>query len=216
MNLYSAALTAQRCQRNWDWQKPVTPEQIQCVLSVATAMPTKQNRPVYQLFVCTDQSTNLWLANHARDDPATINTGSLTTRSTYQNSQIAAPVVFIWFNNSVAPTDQSSFNGPKTQPSHAKSDNIAIGISAGAAALTANTMGLKTGFCACKLDQQITQYLNQLMNTDLKDNIALMMGMGYPQTDLKHNDEYHYDDYYKEHIYTKQSYDKTITVYQWP
>jgi len=23
MNLYSAALTAQRCQRNWDWQKPV-------------------------------------------------------------------------------------------------------------------------------------------------------------------------------------------------
>jgi hypothetical protein len=77
-------------------------------------------------------------------------------------------------------------------------------------------MGLKTGFCACKLDQQITQYLNQLMNTDLKDNIALMMGMGYPQIDLKHNDEYHYDDYYKEHIYTKQSYDKTITVYQWP
>ena len=45
-------------QRNWDYDNPVQPIDIQKIVEVATTMPTKQNRKFYELIVSSNPEFN--------------------------------------------------------------------------------------------------------------------------------------------------------------
>ena len=43
MNPIATAKIAERCQRNWDYSRPIPQEHIDIIVGAATTMPTKQN-----------------------------------------------------------------------------------------------------------------------------------------------------------------------------
>jgi hypothetical protein len=63
---------------------------------------------------------------------------------------------------------------------------LSTGISSGAVALAANSMGLKTGFCICVHQEPILEIVNKKYNTTF-DRVAISLGIGYPIQGYKHN-----------------------------
>ena len=85
--------------------------------------------------------------------------------------------MFQWFSN----TDKKFLHG------HYHQDGLlSIGISAGAVALAANQLGLRTGFCVCLHKQPVIDVINKRHNTTFND-IVISLGIGYPLEHLDHN-----------------------------
>ena len=72
MNPIDAAKIAERCQRNWDYSKPIPQDDIDTIVNTAKTMPTKQNRMYYRIIVSTNQKYNkkLYKLSINEDDPS--------------------------------------------------------------------------------------------------------------------------------------------------
>jgi|11_taG_2_1085331.scaffolds.fasta_scaffold10019_3 nitroreductase len=181
MNWLDLIEQTQHCQRNWDLDKSLDQETIDWLFDVGYTMPTKQNLSSFQIVAFTDRTMIEYLTASA------INKG---WRSRHvKNPQMLAPVVYTFFGK----TDEVEKSRSQEKRIGSGTTMIEIGLAAGAMALAANSVGLKTGFCKCfyplesGIDKE-NQIRKALERYEIKEtNISLALGVGYPIEGLASN-----------------------------
>lgn len=218
MNLIEASLIAERCQRNWDYSKPISQQDIDTLVSVAVNMPTKQNLEYYDLVVSTSRQFNeiCYASSFNPDDPYYNNEIGMA-----RNSQVNAPLLLIWipklldqFSNQERLVISDNSNTGDFLP---KNIDTAIGVSAGSTALAAAQLGLKTGFCSCmymlKVYESAHVQSKDPIVLEISKKLAetqdgLFLGIGYPNKSYDRKDVLKDDKLFT----TVGSYDKQIKV----
>jgi len=187
---------AEHCQRNWQ-DKPVDQSIIDSILEVCTTMPTKQNNEYYSVLVITDPK-------HRHEiNMLCVNDGDKPT--IYANTQASAPVLLLFLGTKGKLKPESFDRLEKTRKDEVTPDSsyqqnveLAISMSAGAAAIEAAANGLKTGFCKCFIEKDITNYLHEnivahsdnpkLHIANKKNGVTeLIVGIGYGKENQPHN-----------------------------
>ena len=194
MNWLDLIEQTQHCQRNWDLDKSLDQETIDWLFDVGYNMPTKQNLSSVQIVAFTDRTMIEYLTASA------INKGWHSRR--VKNPQMLAPVVFTFFGKE----DDEENRRSQEKRRGSNTTMVEIGIAAGAMALAANSVGLKTGFCKCfyPLESGIykeNQIRKALERYEIKEtNISLALGVGYPIEGLASNignDNFRHDQFEK-------------------
>ena len=194
MNWLDLIEQTQHCQRNWDLDKSLDQETIDWLFDVGYNMPTKQNLSSFQIVAFTDRTMIEYLTASA------INKGWHSRR--VKNPQMLAPVVFTFFGKE----DDEENRRSQEKRRGSNTTMVEIGIAAGAMALAANSVGLKTGFCKCfyPLESGIykeNQIRKALERYEIKEtNISLALGVGYPIEGLASNignDNFRHDQFEK-------------------
>lgn len=183
-DLIKAAQVVEHCQRNWDLSKEVPQEHIDTLVKVATTMPTKQNRNFYKLLVSTDPDFNKQCFGLAYSDTST--TGNRTSN---RNNQINANVLFIYIeNHSYTQSDGQEFDDASR--ANSKLDTaMAVGISSGALTLSAASLGYKTGYCACFVDDELHKLINSKQGCMQGEELPLLLiGVGHPNSEYAWNE----------------------------
>ncbi|MGI9526655.1 MAG: hypothetical protein ACR2MS_06065 [Weeksellaceae bacterium] len=165
---------SQRCQRNWDYDVDIDIDTVNYLLDVGYNMPTKQNQDSIQIITFRNRHKIELLSSRAYNEKAFDQKNS----GHYHNPQANAPLVFAF----ILRPDMVK-NGAK--------DHIGVecGLAAGAIALAANNMGLRTGFCAC-FDQggfDFSDKINLSNNKFDPKDIHLLLGVGHPVKDKPYN-----------------------------
>lgn len=174
-----AVKSAERCQRNWNHSKPVIEEDVKKIVDVATTMPTKQNREYYELMVSTNPNFNRTCYKHAIDPQSE----HFKDRKIHRNTQVTAPLVMIW--KPTSPDDLFITDSDEFTQNYL----ISIGISSGAAVLTANQLGYKTGFCSCIEDETLFEDVEKIYNISVTNRFrTLIVGFGYPDENFDRQD----------------------------
>jgi hypothetical protein len=172
-----ASESANHCQRNWN-DLPVSKEIIDELISVATNMPTKQNEEFFTVLASVDKEFNHNVYMHSYSVTNQILNMPFDQRhKTNYNTQLRAPLIFQWLVDTSRSFKHGNYNPDGL---------LSIGVSAGAVALAANKLGLKTGFCICLHKDPIVDLINKKYNTNFND-IALSLGIGYERSDTAHN-----------------------------
>ena len=194
MNWLDLIEQTQHCQRNWDLDKSLDQETIDWLFDVGYNMPTKQNLSSVQIVAFTDRTMIEYLTASA------INKGWHSRR--VKNPQMLAPVVFTFFGKE----DDEENRRSQEKRRGSNTTMVEIGIAAGAMALAANSVGLKTGFCKCfyplesGIDKE-NQIRKALERYEIKEtNISLALGVGYPIEGLASNignDNFRHDQFEK-------------------
>lgn len=169
-------------QRNWDLDKDIGLQTYKLILEALTNAPSKQNLPFYKIHLITDR--NLIEKIHAN------------TYGYYDAQGIVRPNDQVLANLLIAfeayqeenikfysDMDEDQYNNIVR-----RDQLMAIGIASGYVNLIAHQNGLKTGYCACYLDEHV----KALLKTD--NEIISLLGVGYPDTS-KHKDDSHVGDY---------------------
>lgn len=178
-DLILASVNAEHCQRNWDHSQSIPDEHVKALIEIATNMPTKANEPYYKLFVSTDRTVNRKFYK-AAIDPNNPNTF-------VRNAQVDAQVVFTWFETKPHELDDDTNRLGHHDPWLLNS-RTAMGISSGAVALAANTMGYRTGYNQCfNSDDIIDIVLEATGETDrtLFQKPHYQLGIGIPNSEHK-------------------------------
>lgn len=178
INIFNAVKTAERCQRNWDHSKPVLEEDIQKIVEVATTMPTKNNRNYYDLVVSTNPEFNRTCYKYAVDP---IN-AHFKNKEIHRNTQVDAPLLLMWKTTNLNDID-NPFNNSYQEDFH-----VSVGISSGAAVLTANQLGYRTGYCQCFDIDSLIVTLDKKFNLSIVNNAfssVLTVGIGYPDSNFE-------------------------------
>jgi len=182
MNWLDLIEQTQHCQRNWDLDKSLDQETIDWLFDVGYTMPTKQNLSSFQIVAFTDRTAIENLTKNAVDK-------KWGKGRHVKNPQMLAPVVFAFFENH----DKDERKRSQEIRSGNHTTMVEIGIAAGAMALAANSIGLRTGYCKCfyplesgkdkknKLARLLKNY--KIKGTD----IGLALGVGYPVEGLPSN-----------------------------
>ena len=177
-NLIEYAKSANHCQRNWS-DRHIEEHIVEELIGVAVNMPTKQNEEFYGLLVSTDSKFNhttylhSYSSLHKNIDKIPFERRHLTNH----NTQLRAPLQFHYLIE----------YGKKFQYNTLEQNGfISIGVSAGAVALAANQLGLKTGFCCCLDIVPMMEIINADFNTNY-NSILVSLGIGYPNERLEHN-----------------------------
>ena len=180
-----ASENANHCQRNWDRKKAISDETVDKLIKIATNMPTKQNRAFYHLLVSKNQSINKEIYKRAID----IHNIEGTEK---RNSQVDGHLTFLYVKNNFHEVDQELIGNEKIGKTpellirHDFHANMSMGISAGAVALAANQMGLRTGFCCCYDRGMLEDYLKSIGH-EVRGCIVTILGIGYPNTEYDSN-----------------------------
>jgi len=157
-DMLNLAKTVERCQRNFDWSKPLPNKHVKYILDVATCMPTKQNQKYYNVSAIESEPlAREFYVVCCEDDGVK-----------YRNSQVYAPLLLIW---SCAPGFY------KHDPYNDIS--MSCGISSSAAALTAASLGYKTGFCKCINDELTEEFFMKHFGRQIRDPMVAL-GIGHP------------------------------------
>lgn len=166
--------STQHCQRNWNFDKVIDEKTIDWLFDVGYTMPTKQNKDSIQIIAFKTRELVELVSKHAYDQY------DHAKHSGHKNNpQTNAPVLFgflpIFHNDDKYVKAKSS---------------LEIGLAAGAMALAANSIGMKTGFCQCFENDwgwsKTELRLLKRKNVNIGD-INLLVGMGYPIETQKHN-----------------------------
>ena len=157
-DMVELAKIVERCQRNFDWSKPVPNKDVKYILNVATSMPTKQQEEFYNITVIEDESL-------AREFYEVC---SVAEGDDWRNSQTYAPLLLLY-------STYPKYNGYEPYNDIAMS----IGISASAAVLAAANLGYKTGFCKCIDDKLTMQFVKKHFRKKIWDP-TLAIGIGHP------------------------------------
>ncbi len=206
LNLTEAVKTAERCQRNWDHSKPVSEEDVKKIVEVATTMPTKQNRLFYELIVSTNPKFNRTCYEYSIDP----NNEHFKDRKVHRNTQVDAPLLLMWRT-----TDQTKVEATDHfKDRYEKNFIMSIGISSGAAVLTANSLGYRTGYCQCfeikDLFKKLENDFNLPQNNNAPFQEGLIVGIGNPNSNYNRVDCV-IDD---KHGYTAETINKKVnTIY---
>ena len=176
-----ASEIASKCQRNWK-DEPVPQSDIDVIVETAMNMPTKQNVLMYELFVFTGRNEIDFLYDISPPP-------GIESDQKWRNAQIRAPLVLAWFIakdvhdtvHSSLPEDEV-YTYSTTSP---EARNLNVGISSGAAALTAGQLGYHTGFnCCFQLDK--LQILAQHKRPGIGP-FVLSLGIGTPVDGIPRN-----------------------------
>lgn len=167
--LINASKIANQCRRNWAYEK-FNDEDLQTITSVATNMPTKQNVLSFELVVSTNVQVN--------EEFYKVATSEDDRFREWNNGQVNAPLLYVWCNS---PTVEEQME--KNHQDHTLR-SLCIGISSGAAALTATFLGYETGFCRCFEDKDVERIIKENGGVE-KLSPILMLGVGHPK--LKEN-----------------------------
>lgn len=165
-DMLDLAKTVERCQRNFDWSRPLPNKHVKTILNVATTMPTKQQIKFYHISAIESEPL-------AREFYTTC---CIDDGTPYSNSQTYAPLLLIW---ACAPGFYDY--DPYCDIS------MSCGISASAAALTAANLGYKTGFCKCINDELAEEFFMKHFNKQIRDPM-LALGIGHPLEDFERTD----------------------------
>ena len=181
MDLTTTAENAERCQRNWDYERPVSQEHVDTIVHVATTMPTKNNRKYYELLVSTNQDFNRMCYTHAVD-PRNLH---FQNKEIHRNTQVVAPLLLIW-----RPVDLDSVDNP-FRDDYRDDFLISTGISSGAAVLAANSLGYRTGYCTCFDTNELYESMQDQFGVQHYDRTfrkILTVGIGHPHPDFSRRD----------------------------
>ena len=137
-------LEAQKCQRNWNHKKIIHPAARDHLLWVAQNAPSKQHEGYYDIYwsdnrkVLQELSEYTWGNTHSRLPPAN-----------FKNSQQNASLYILFVAKE--PSTQLNCNADgtlkkNTHPERWKNAYVSVGIAMGCVLLSANKMGLSTGF----------------------------------------------------------------------
>ena len=162
-DMVKLAKIAERCQRNFDFSKPVPNKSVKYILNVATSMPTKQQQEFYNITVIEEERL-------AREfyTTCTIPDECYYEGDEWRNSQTYAPLVLLY-----ATSDKYERYEPKNDI------YMSMGISASAASLAAVNLGYKTGFCKC-IDSELAEQFVQKHFYKRVNNPTLALGIGLP------------------------------------
>jgi hypothetical protein len=204
MNVEKASFIAERCQRNWDYNNPVSIADVNSIVQSAVSMPSKQNRQYYKLIVSTNTDFNRLCYTLAidRTNPK-FGFGKDINYAYHRNGQVLAPMLMLY-----TPADESGIDDPFNDDFN-KNFYTSIGISSGVAAHSAAMLGYKTGFCACSVWGELYTALNEQYNIPIPEwNSGLMLGIGNPMWEYSRQavliDDFVYD--------TDDSYDKIVDI----
>ena len=180
LSLTEAVKTAERCQRNWDHSNPVSSTDIQKIVEVAITMPTKQNRKFYELIVSSNSEFNKICYTHAIDP----NNPHFTDREIHRNTQANAPLIMMWRT-----TDQTQVEASDPfKDEYTKNYFTSVGISSGAAVLTANALGYRTGYCNCLDYDNLMADLEKKFNVPANNGApildSMIVGIGMPDSNF--------------------------------
>lgn len=164
-----AIVKSQHCQRNWNLEKQIPEEDIDLMLHAVTNCPSKQNHAYYSVYAITDR--NIIERIHAETGGFYI----VPEKRTVTNSQTLANVLFVFTDNtqnSPRIKNQIDLYGDTTDTIKT-SLHTNVGVASGYLNLTATILGYSTGCCQCFDENAVKEIL------DTKDNVVLMMGVGY-------------------------------------
>lgn len=168
--ILNASITAGQTQRNWS-ENEIPNYVIDTIVKACTNMPTKSNTLNFELLVSRNRDVNKKLYQGAISDDNEYIDG--------RNAQMLAPLVLLWCSSD-ATNKQMKVDGQS-----AELKTMCIGISSGAAALSANMLGLKTGFCRCFDSDIYEKILLDIAGKKLYPEVAL--GIGYPKGGVPRN-----------------------------
>lgn len=163
--IIKASKMANQCRRNWTYAK-FDDSDLQTITTVATNMPTKQNVPNYELVVSTNLQVNEQFYRVALPEDK--------TKAPWNNGQVNAPLLYIWCES---PKVEKIM---EKEQQHYSLRLISVGISSGAAALTATYLGYETGFCKCFDNAAVERIIKEHTGIE-KLNALLMLGVGHPK-----------------------------------
>lgn len=180
MNLIESSITAGHCQRNWD-TKPIPKDDIKTITEVALNMPTKQNVLQYEIIAITNREVIEYMysiaVSIAKDQHNKSGGTVFEGNDIYRNGQVNASLLLIWTTSK----DPKQWDN-KDSKDHSNTDHyskcIGVGLSAGAAALAANQLGYRTGFCNCFIQDEMQQFITD--NTEYGEFFMTSLGIGYP------------------------------------
>lgn len=184
---------ARRCQRNWDYNKPVLEEHIEHWIYLATHAPSKQDESFFDLYVITDREKLEFLyRNHTWGFTMLPGANDYVAR----NPQMNAPVLFV-YNMKVEHLEVRNNNkdGSVRDPNAASRwDNAytSVGISSGIVAFSATNLGYNIGYGKNfgYLEQPDSQKIwGDTLGIDPEHNrLTYSLGIGYGVEGLDHNE----------------------------
>ena len=156
------ARIVERCQRNFDWSKPIPNKDVKYILNVATSMPTKQQLDFYNITVIESEPL-------AREFYTTC---TIPDECYYEGDE--------WRNQTYAPLVLLYSTYPKYNRYEPYNDiAMSMGLSSGAAALAAANLGYKTGFCKCIDEHRTNAFVWNHFHKKIWDP-TLAVGIGHP------------------------------------
>lgn len=213
--LLTAVTNSQHCQRNWDLSKNVDTETIEWLMEVGYNTPTKQNLDTFEVVCIKDRSIIQQFSKAATNPDYNSNLLSKNLKlqmkkGRNQNPQTDANLLFLFFHK---PTERTSDirqlregGDPEDQNKYLRNTSFEMGLSAGAIAIAANSIGMRSGFCRCMYHDILPQDILSQYNLD-KSNLEIMLGVGYPLFD---DHTTHTDNVYKSPSYSKYTPRKLI------
>jgi len=187
----SAVNSSQRCQRNWDLSKEIDLETINWLIDVGYNTPTKQNLNSFDIVCIKDRDVIQQFANAARnsDDELSQISKSLSSaikQGRMQNPQTNSNILFLFFMREEDRDSSTKFyrdhGNALSKGSYRVLTSLEVGLSAGAIAIAANSLGLKSGFCKCFWEDAFPKKVLKAHKLN-RYNLLLMLGIGYPLYD---------------------------------
>lgn len=186
-HIRKSVLRAQRCQRNWDFSKTMTQEQVELMVHAATQCPTKQNNQYYSVVVTQD-----------RDKIEAIHDTTLFKiqygpSSGYQrtNPQVLAHTLIAFTRHDFTTWKNEEQNKAAEGKASEKELRIieddriqAVGVAAGFVNMAAAMIGLQTGCCKC-FDRDIVRNI-----LEIDEEPMLLMGVGYGDVDRRRREHH--------------------------
>lgn len=190
--LEKAITKSQHCQRNWDLSKDFPEDDLQTILWSVTQCPSKQNKAFYRVHTVLDRDIieDLYDTTDGFGDE--------------KNTQMLANLVLVF---EAVPIDENlegrnsheralMNKGPVDLVSYAKAEmqllrdqQMAVGVAAGYANLTATQLGYSTGCCGCFEAGDVKKILF------LKNEPLLLMGIGHPDPNKPRRQHHIKDDF---------------------
>lgn len=165
-------LRSQHVQRNWDLTKSIPEEDMDLLVHAVTQCPSKQNIRFYKTHFITNR--NVIEKVHA----VTKGLGFRDANDEFKlttNSQTLANLLIVFedVNRTEKYLRKWDQHEGKSERNWSRDQDMAIGVAAGYANVTAAMLGYGTGCCACYNPDQVQEILG------LEKAPILMMGIGF-------------------------------------
>lgn len=183
--------SARKCQRNWDLSKKVTDEHIEHFIDIVLNAPSKQDEAYFDLYVVKDNKKIKYLMEE-HSWGFTMMGG--VSDSVMRNPQMGANVIFCFARK--YPNTKRNFHKdgtPKADDIQSRRDNAytSIGVATGMLCFCANQLGYVTGYGKnFGYLEEPDSYKTWCKELGVAEGTELCysLGIGFPNTDLKHNE----------------------------